>query len=166
LERHHNSILELEPTLRPVAERRFWAKVEKTEDCWIWKGAKTTLGYGFFRMPGNRKGPSVYAHRISYELANGRIPEGRELDHLCRNPPCIKPDHLEAVSHKENLARGEGPFPEEKRKTHCLRGHPLTIENCQPSALKLGHRNCKICHNINRNARRHARMSRGLPRGD
>jgi len=69
--------------------------------CFVWQGAMTGLGYGKFG--GNRM-----AHRIAYQRAYGAIPEGLELDHLCSNPACVRPDHLEPVTHVENLRRGRG----------------------------------------------------------
>ena len=73
--------------------------------CWIWLKAKQRLGYGIFANR-SRIGTSRLAHRESYIRAYGSIPDGLELDHLCRQPSCIRPDHLEAVTHAENLRRG------------------------------------------------------------
>src|ERR1041385_4955256 len=82
------------------------------DGCWEWTGAKTGHGYGkilTFRS-------IQVAHRILYELLVGPVPEGMELDHLCRNPSCVRPDHLEPVTHRVNISRAI-------QKTHCLRGH-------------------------------------------
>ena len=87
---------------------RFWNAVEKdgpqvegmTGECWIWT-ASTVRGYGTVRLDGKRR----RAHRVSYEMAKGPIPEGLDVDHLCFNPPCVNPDHLEAVTREENLRR-------------------------------------------------------------
>lgn len=90
---------------RPVArfatlEDRFWAKVDVRGPCWEWT-ASTRYGYGQF-MVGNR---SMLAHRFAWQMLVGPIPDGLELDHLCRNPACVSPDHLEPVTHRENMRR-------------------------------------------------------------
>ena len=82
-----------------TAEERFWRNVIVTPTCWTWDGNTNRRGYGTF-WDGNRK---VLAHRWSYEQAVGQIPEGSELDHMCRNPPCVRPDHLEPMTHKRNM---------------------------------------------------------------
>ena len=81
---------------------RFWAKVIKTDSCWLWVGAKNNHGYGQIRI--NQK--CHYAHRLSYEMSGKSIPDKWVIDHLCRNPSCIRPDHLEAVDERTNLNRG------------------------------------------------------------
>lgn len=88
------------PKPKPVAER-FWAKVHKTDSCWLWT-ASLTFGYGSFW---DGKG-QVRAHRFAYELLVDPIPEGLQLDHLCRIRHCVNPDHLEAVTNAENVQRG------------------------------------------------------------
>ena len=71
--------------------------------CWLWLLAKDKAGYGFMR---ERGGPMVYAHRALYENVNGPVPYGLQLDHLCRVPSCVNPDHLEPVTPAENCRRG------------------------------------------------------------
>jgi hypothetical protein len=82
-------------------EARFWSYVEKTEDCWLWVGAIGSSGYGRLKVAGR----DVGAHRFAFELLVGPIPEGLTIDHLCRNRPCVKPDHLEPVTLAENTRR-------------------------------------------------------------
>lgn len=80
-------------------EQRFWSKVDKSGDCWIWKAAART-GYGMFSV-GGRAGGNVSAHRFAYELSSP-IPEGMEIDHICRNRLCVKLSHLRLATRKEN----------------------------------------------------------------
>ncbi len=82
---------------------RFWAKVQRRGDqeCWEWLSARHVRGYGLFQLDGT----VVRAHRVAYGLLVGPIPAGLVLDHLCRNPPCVNPAHLEPVSQGENLRR-------------------------------------------------------------
>jgi len=108
-------------------ERRFWAKVEKRgpHECWSWTGATNGDGYGYM----TRNGRTAYAHRVSYEFAIGPIPEGLQLDHLCRVRNCVNPAHLEAVTSAENTLRGNGACARNARKTHCKHGHEFTDDN-------------------------------------
>jgi len=104
--------------------------------CWIWPNV-SPRGYGWIFLNG-RKRP---AHRVSYESMVGPIPPGTELDHLCRNTKCANPAHLEAVTHLENVRRGDSGKPG-KQKTHCQRGHLFTDAT---TGLCRGRRFCKIC---------------------
>jgi hypothetical protein len=83
-----------------TAAERMWPRVDKTDSCWNWTGAVSTAGYGQIRF-----GKVLYTHRVSYEALVGPIPDGLELDHLCRNRRCCNPDHLEAVEPAENQRR-------------------------------------------------------------
>lgn len=80
----------------------FWSRVDRSGSCWKWTAAKNNDGYGYF----SARGYSARAHRWSFELANGPIPQGLVLDHLCRNRSCVRPDHLELVTVQENVVRG------------------------------------------------------------
>lgn len=125
-------------------EKRFWGKVEKTKGCWIWKGG-LSQGYGRLQI-GSRKDGSrrkVLAHRIAYELMIGDIPKGKELDHLCRNRACVRPEHLEPVIKKINILRGIGMGAQNAQKKFCKHGHEFTKDNTY--FLKRG-RECKKCH--------------------
>lgn len=113
-----------------------------TEDgCWEWCGAKMRRGYGTY---GAGKGFHL-AHRLVYGLTVGEIPAGREIDHLCRNHGCVNPNHLEAVTHRENVLRGNAHAAVNARKNQCPKGHPLSGDNLHPHYLKLGRRYCLIC---------------------
>ena len=83
------------------------------------------------------------AHRVAYELTNGPIPDGLELDHLCRVRHCVNPSHIEAVTHRENTLRGTGPIPHRARQSHCKHGHEFTPENTY--RLPNGCRHCRTC---------------------
>jgi HNH endonuclease len=123
----------------------FWAKVEKTSTCWNWT-AMTRDGYGMFRFKSGPRG-TMGAHRFAYLHCIGFIPEGLEVDHLCRNRSCVNPQHFEIVPKRINILRGIGRAAMQARRTHCPKGHPLEGENLQPSKLRGGHRHCRICYN-------------------
>lgn len=76
--------------------------VDEATGCWVWQRVTTQDGYGHLK----RDGRTVLAHRVFYERVNGRIPEGMVIDHLCRNPTCVNPDHMEVVTRGENQRRG------------------------------------------------------------
>ena len=107
-------------------EDRFWAKVDKSDSCWLWTGSKAN-GYGQF-WP-SKKMPRVRVHRYSYELIRGPIPTGLQLDHLCRIRHCVNPEHLEPVTGRMNILRGNGPPALNASKLVCSRGHAFTLEN-------------------------------------
>lgn len=119
---------------------RFWDKVWRNGDeCWEWTGARIPEGYGQLFCGGRVVG----AHRIAYEMFAGSISAGLELDHLCRNPGCVNPDHLEPVTHAENLRRSDSCSGINSRKTHCVNGHLLSGPNLyvRPD----GRRECRTC---------------------
>jgi hypothetical protein len=122
----------------PIQEAQFaenfWAKVRKTDGCWEWTGGCHELGYGrcWYKLR------VVPAHVASYLIAGKTIKDGEEIDHLCRNPKCVRPDHLEAVSHTINVQRGDAA----KEKAYCKRGHPMEGRNIIHSE---GRRMCRSC---------------------
>lgn len=121
-----------------TALERFFKKVKLSKKCWIWTGGHHLSGYGVFNT-GKRL---IGSHRWIYEFVNGKIKQGLEIDHLCRRPACVRPSHLEAVSHSLNVKRGTC-WHHLKQKasliTHCPRGHKYSKENTYI------HRNCRQC---------------------
>lgn len=114
--------------------------------CWIWRGVRgqkpfdPTKRYAAMRMSNQR----VLMHRWIYQQLRGPIPEGKVLDHLCRTPGCVNPDHLEAVTERENILRGVSSVAQNARKTCCSKGHPFDEANTYIS--KSGGRTCKTCN--------------------
>ena len=124
---------------------------EPNSGCWLWLGALSTSrgGSQYGRVAFN--GKNARAHRVSYQMVIGEIPHGLQLDHLCRMPCCVNPDHLEPVSNAENTLRGRiarGP------KMYCVRGH--FIDGIK---IRRYHRQCTKCKSIAGLRRYHARKS-------
>lgn len=117
-------------------ENRIWGRVEVTGFCWLWTGYINASGYGRTQHDGRLQ----LAHRVAYELLVGPVPDGMQLDHLCRVRRCVNPDHLEPVTSRENTRRGKAV------KTHCPRGHALVDGNLVLSHLRRGWRSCLTCH--------------------
>jgi len=131
----------------------FWLRVEpaQADHCWLWRGALKPNGYADFRPTYKTH---VYAHRWAYEQMIGPIPEGLQLDHLCRVRHCVNPYHLDPVTQTVNQRRGNGWAGRNYRKTHCKHGHEFTPENT--ILVPLG-RGCRRCH-ADREAARRARL--------
>lgn len=137
---------------------RFMANVRKDPGgCWIWTGAVIPdggprgAGYGRFKWSGTTR----LAHRASYELLVGQIPDGLQIDHLCFVRSCVNPEHLQPVTARENLLRSPTASTLNIGKTHCIRGHEFTVANTYTSPQ--GKRDCRACRSL-RLARYRARM--------
>jgi hypothetical protein len=109
------------------------------DGCWEWTAARNSYGYGQIW----RDGRMAPAHRVLYELLVGPIPEGLHIDHLCRNRGCVRPDHLEPVTCRENLLRGETLPAKQAATTHCPSGHEYAGANLRVETS--GKRKCKTC---------------------
>ena len=120
--------------------------------CWLWINSIKDE-YGQFYINSVCK---VAAHRVSYQLYKGAIPQGFVIDHLCRVKSCVNPAHLEAVTSAENTRRGMWPIRSHVRKTHCKRGHEFTIANLffYQDGQRKDKRECKTCRLINRHHRK------------
>lgn len=136
-----------------TADERFWASVDRNGPvppgrpdlgpCWLWTGNTPNGRYGRFMVDGR----SVSAHHYSYETTIEPIPDGLVTDHLCRVKNCVRPSHLEAVTQRENLMRGDTIAAANAAKTHCKRGHPFDVANTRWRAQKgTITRNCRACN--------------------
>jgi hypothetical protein len=127
-------------------EVRFWAKVDASADCWEWTGARMKNGYGVFNL-GKVAGTRL-AHRYAYQTLVGPI-DSEQLDHLCRNRPCVNPDHLEPVTQQLNLMRGGSGSAINARKTHCKYGHSLDDAYVSTTGKAGGwQRMCRTCSSL------------------
>lgn len=122
-----------------------------TSPCWTWTDQSSAAGYGRVYLDGVR----LYMHRTSYEVHNGRIPEGLQIRHACDNPPCVNPDHLLTGTAADNARdRDERGRNGHTSKTHCPQGHPYDEENTR---IVNGGRACRACHRAGANSARAAR---------
>jgi hypothetical protein len=146
--------------LKPRDIQRFMSKVILSDGCWGWSGSTfTATRYCIFnvKMLDGVWRPTT-AHRTSYIIHKGPIPDGMEIDHLCRNRGCVNPHHLEAVTRRENMLRGASPMAAQAAQTHCVNGHPFDDVNTyyKPGTHK---RECRIC--MRERDRRRAESRRG-----
>lgn len=119
---------------------KFFKKVDKTDACWLWRGNLNPYGYGRFY---STTFTSNLAHRVSCELANGPIPAGLVIDHLCQQRSCVNPAHLEAVTQAVNVSR-QRFFNGRAARTHCPQGHPYSEGNLYVRPGGSG-RGCRVC---------------------
>lgn len=134
---------------RPSPTERFWKKVDRRGavpvgrpelgPCWIWLAAGNGADYGKIFVDGKL----MLAHVFSWREEHGPVPDGLELDHLCRVTRCVNPRHLEPVTPRENALRGESVFARNARKTHCHAGHPFDEKNTY--VTRRGFRQCRAC---------------------
>lgn len=129
------------PELTLKDRTTFLKKTRFGEGCWEWQSADDGRGYGVMYVD---KTP-YKAHRISFQIFYGHISTELQIDHLCMNKRCVNPKHLEQVTQKENLRRGNALSSVYSRRTHCKRGHKLGGDNVTPSAMKRGVRSCRAC---------------------
>lgn len=122
--------------------------VDSSSGCWVWSGAKNNVGYGRWRKKGHT---STLAHRVSYEVHVGPIPDGLVIDHLCKNTLCVNPSHLEPVTQHENSLRGAAA-----QRSTCPKGHPYDAANTQ---RVYGRKRCAECNRINANLYYHRKRA-------
>jgi hypothetical protein len=159
--------------IRPGDLLDFWNNItvgeEFGDDCWEWQGLRNRAGYGVWGV-GRRCFGTGHAHRCSYTLFVGVVPDGLHLDHLCRNPACVRPDHLEPVTPAENMRRKPSytdpvlgpPIPrhitaaiKRAERTHFDKcGHPYTPENLYEHGENGKYRFCRTCKLARNRARR------------
>lgn len=131
---------------RPIKERIAESvQVNPNTGCWIWQKSKSRNGYGKMFVGSKRDGTNRLgeAHRVAYEAYRGPIPAGLECDHLCRRRDCVNPDHIELVTHMENMLRGNTLVALGAYRKRCRRGHPLAGDNLVVE--RNGTRRCRAC---------------------
>lgn len=144
-------------TLNDRQITRLLSYIDTSGDCWEWTGPSSTDLSGHLRGSFYANGHRRQATVVVWEHLVGIIPDGLELDHLCRYPICVNPDHLEPVTHAENQRRGFGPPGLAARKTRCVRGHPYSARNTRIDSR--GYRECRECRSIWDKAYRQRRAS-------
>lgn len=129
--------------LDPRLPDRFWSKCipEPNSGCWLWLAGLTGKGYGSFSFNGR----SREAHIVARDTLAGPIANGLVSDHLCRTRSCVNPAHIEAVTHRTNILRGEGVAARRARQLSCVRGHALTGPGADVRITRQGSRQCRAC---------------------
>lgn len=120
----------------------FFTKVRKTDSCWLWLAGKDWDGYGIYWVHKR----SVRAHRWIYEQLKEAVPAHLVIDHLCKTPACVNPDHMRVVTNGENVLCGESFSAKNKKKTYCKRGHKLSDDNIFTVPSHPESRRCRTCH--------------------
>ncbi|WP_104128075.1 HNH endonuclease signature motif containing protein [Cryobacterium sp. Y57] len=141
----------MEPLPQKKADPRFWSKVDRSEGCWLWNASVDKFGYGRFTI---RRGKVQRAYRYSYEQLVGPIPAGLQIDHLCRVRACVNPAHLEAVSQRVNVLRGNSPGAVAFRTNTCARGHSLTDAYLAHRSDGTISRRCRPCRDAQQAAKK------------
>lgn len=159
------------PQDQDIAERLLARTRRDSETgCLLWTGARIWTNYGLISVkkwaPPGRKYWHKRTHRVSFELFVGPIPDGYDVEHACHTRSncdlrdqcphrlCLEPTHLEAITHRENLLRGNGFPGRQTRQTHCLRNHPLAGPGADVYVSPVGRRQCRTCVSITTAARR------------
>ena len=128
---------------RPAIER-YWLSIDfDPSGCWLWTGAIEASGYGIVSVAGRL----MKAHRLSFFLHRGAIPIGKEPDHLCRVRRCVHPYHLEPVTHRENMMRGNSLQAHNANKAQCEHGHPFDEEDTRFNGPHK-YRSCRTCDRL------------------
>lgn len=123
----------------------FLARILITDTCWLWTGSLDKDGYGLLHFRGKS---GLRAHRVAYRLFVGRLTRRHEIDHTCRVHECVRPKHLEKVTHEENQRRGRSLYGKkirQREQTECMRGHPFDEKNTYVNPSN-GQRSCRICN--------------------
>lgn len=157
-----NTIVDLDSERRRRRHRpkdqveRFWSKVTSApaDECWLWRPALNSRGYGVFSFSVNCVTTREMAHRFAYRNLIGEIPDGLILDHECRVHACVNPWHLDPVTYAVNVHRGKAMQngQHNRDKSHCRNGHEYSFANTSVNAQ--GHRRCRTCANQQARARR------------